>query len=160
MKREIKFRAYSNYSKKMYIPTTIEWCEDGKIDVTVYAPEITKNLPEDCMVKIVGNEGDKYRLLDFELMQFTGLKDKNGVEIYEGDFVEMKTPRPALDTICVELVTEKKNVFPAFSQIKGDFLTEETQDSIFVHSQEYISLRNAVVIGNIHENPELLAESK
>ncbi len=64
--RELKFRAWDIASKKMFYPDT----EDGwGID-----------------------NGRLHLLPNTILMQYTGLKDKNGVEIYEGDKVTRKDP--------------------------------------------------------------------
>lgn len=82
------------------------------------------------------------------LMQFTGLRDKNGVEIYEGDVVKFKggrkpkgEERPYVNSV----VVYKKCIF-----------TVEDNTSIFTDSA---ILNFCVVIGNIHENPELLTKT-
>lgn len=75
---------------------------------------------------------------DLELMQFTGLTDKNGKEIYEGDVVSIKrTLGEKCD--CYEI----KFTQGMFSISDEDILTDYW-------------LKSCEVIGNIYENPELL----
>jgi uncharacterized phage protein (TIGR01671 family) len=68
------------------------------------------------------------------LMQYTGLKDKNGVEIYEGDIVRF------LDIDGVDSVTE----------------VEFREGGFYPFAPDFIHWCNVEVIGNIYENPELL----
>ena len=73
---------------------------------------------------------------DFELMQYVGCKDKNNKEIYEGDIVKTKEH--------IGQIIYSKGVF--FIDVKGDFYLPIYNVSEFME-----------VIGNIYENPELLA---
>lgn len=75
----------------------------------------------------------------YPIMQYTGLKDKNGAEIYEGDIVEHGYS-----------LAKSKVVFS-----EGSFSLEgysNTQKSCIRH----FDLSSLIIIGNIHENPELL----
>lgn len=82
------------------------------------------------------------------LMQSTGLKDKNGVEIFEGDIVSVRN-HPF----------QKTELSGAGIEIDGDYLigwsdhnlTWLAGDLLLYQLKPYIE-----VIGNIYENPELL----
>ena len=84
---------------------------------------------------------------EIELMQSTGLKDKNGKEIFEGDILE---------------VTDKYNWLEVvyYSQEKAMFVTEEINREFKVPESPLYDLLDSTflkfkVIGNIYENPEL-----
>ena len=121
--REIKFRAWDNRNKKMrsgrdyYLkPQPMP----GESSACLYW------LPEICFPE------------DLEIMQYTGLKDKNGVEIYEGDIVQHENGQISLvewsDGDWGWLMKSIKNWNP-----KTSF--NSTKDE---------------VIGNIYENKDLL----
>jgi len=73
---------------------------------------------------------------DVELMQYTGLKDKNCVEIYEGDVVKCCNN-------CVWLVSFLDGCYVAHDP-------DDIKEFVFLYDYDF------VVVGNIYENPELL----
>jgi len=92
-----------------------------------------------------------------ELMQFIGLKDKNGKEIYEGDIVEtFNSKRKKLIAGIWEVVFTKH-----LGCFDGKRVSNRKEDS----GEDFECIGNLVsdkceVIGNIYENPELLEEQK
>ena len=123
--REIKFRAYCD-SRMKYQPE-LEWCKCGA----------------GYMIRLLGDNGFVLAttLFDdpkFELMQYTGLKDKNGLtEIYEGDILRCSETGHSYqaDVRWVE---------------NGFWLVDERGQS-HMPIEKYRE-----VIGNIYENIELL----
>jgi len=78
----------------------------------------------------------------FQFMQYTGLKDKNGKEIYEGDVISMRGQEPC----------------PVVWELGQFILRLQNQiDDYYIHA--VLNPNNcAKVIGNIYENPELLKD--
>ena len=88
---------------------------------------------------------------DYKLMQYTGLKDKNGKEIYEGDVVETNRPLHAWEY-------PKNSVRVIFFEEGAFYFKPPLHNLIYRLHTNNIKNHNMKVIGNIYENKELLEE--
>lgn len=145
MNREIKFRVWDKTTNTMF--------EDNKsTDITIEAYRE--------MVDINGILLDYENECEAVLMQYTGLKDKNDKEIYEGDIVKSKMYLPIGDG-SRERVISNKGVMCydklGILAIKTDEYNGKNCYSDFFHTIELSDCEFEIeVIGNIYENPELL----
>lgn len=84
---------------------------------------------------------------EIDLMQSTGLFDKNGKEIFEGDVVRMRNPRDRRQIGMFQVVRVVNS--PMLGLLDKNLTTEIF--NLYEHMRNYYE-----IIGNIHENPELL----
>ncbi len=134
--REIKFRAWQNAHKRMREVWSIDW-KDGEIKyVSILQP---KTAPAS---QVYGTE--EYPLSFLNLMQYTGLKDKNGLEIYEGDILS----NPTDATVKVEW-DDKWAQFVAIDADDGQ------QYGLFANVLDD-GRKTYEKVGNIYQNPELI----
>lgn len=123
MSREIKFRVWSYEDKEYRTDCNLTQVFNSMtgMPATVYS-----------------DEGDR-----FDIEQYTGLKDKNGKEIYEGD-----------------ILGSYKDKFICYWDDKfASFHIKYADGRITSNGINYIASLGSV-IGNTHENPELLEENK
>lgn len=154
--RELKFRVWCKRTQEYHTPIDEEdYDADGEnlwlqmcIDTNgrLYFIETSNEdadyeyVTHDC--EIIDNQND-----DFIIEQYTGLKDKNGKEIYEGDIVHVDWPKTKQP-----ILYDSSNFVVKHEVYNGN----KVADSGFTLPS---GTQNVEVIGNIHENPELL-ESK
>lgn len=141
--REIKFRAWSKVFNR-FAPDHAEYHFDGE----------NSHLHFDVFN---GNfDTDVWDFSECEIMQYTGLKDKNGVEIYEGDILAKKSLYESQGFGVQVVEHEKTDINRCFGH--GSF--GDNAFSGFEISSYYGNPKELEVIGNIYENPELLRKSK
>lgn len=85
------------------------------------------------------------------IMQSTGLKDKNNIEVFEGDIVTLKYPRDRRYKVVAKVINGQ-DISAMVLKFGNDFNTEEFP--LYKISAE----NNLEIIGSIYENPELLEE--
>lgn len=157
MKREIKFRVWILTKKEEWTGAdnfdTFDWDNRMRFVSYMNIPLNNHSGKDISCHKICENDnyanewhavGEKYN--EAILMQYTGLKDKNGKEIFEGD-------------ICVldySLYDEYEDE-DEFGNEKFKFVVE-FEDGSFWNWCEDLTSDRCEVIGNIYENPNLLKQ--
>lgn len=124
--RELKFRVWSEEDREYRTDCDVFRLFHGKTG---------------CPATIYNDEGDR-----FDIEQYTGLKDKNGKEIYEGDIVRF-------DAISYEIY---------WSDDFSGWHNRRTDGGERIYGADGFEevTRFGSVIGNIHENAELLEEEE
>lgn len=124
--REIKFRVWDIDNNEWGNPDYLECGDGGKLMYFGHSPNREK----------------------FIIQQFTGLPDKTGKEIYEGDLVRLWDWNKYGDDYCYGKVSEVKYNYGEFYWYNPIKLDTDTISS------------SVEIIGNIFQNPELLKETK
>lgn len=148
MSRELKFRAWHIPTNEMFWFDVMDGNHaqgQGYIGMTPFSDG--KSLP--------GRHRGNMRLIDPNdcepLMQFTGLMDKNGVEIWEGDICRAEFNfhgKPSKDIAfnCKIIYNSNIGSFQiSYENINGNFVSDTIYSRYFLE-----------VIGNIHQNPDLI----
>lgn len=132
MNREIKFRGY--------------W--QGQV---LEVMQIDYRIPETVILTDGTTDNINVPLENVKLMQYTGLKDKNGKEIYEGDIVNCEKRGPAFyhSKVIYNAINARYEVVAMGCPFPLR-LEPGLDEDISIGGIDY------EVIGNIYENPELL----
>jgi hypothetical protein len=138
MNRVLKFRAWDNLLKMFIYP-------DGG-----YQGHYILTLDGRFQNLQNGSGGSEYYV-----QQYIGLKDKNGKEIYEGDYINFSCNW----TVCLgdKDIVEYKNQYVHYDSTIASY--------VFGHREEFtildkIMLQTLEVIGNEFENPELIGQER
>lgn len=135
-----KFRAWDKRKNVMRDVAVLHFTKSGKVNSIEYWK--------------TPSELKSYHVRNIELMQSTGLKDKNGVEMFEGDIVVINVNN-GFDRLFDEKSVIKQSKF--HSGLVCELVKYDTEYRIFhapIFEYDY------EVIGNIYENTELLEEQR
>ena len=139
--RELKFRAF--YENKLYMQ---EYC--GGFSYFIHNDSDALTL-EDIFVA-----AERQKCI---IQQYTGLQDRNGKEIYEGDIIEHTFSKTTDDETSIHFGSKLNGSVSFCNHLCAYILTIISDDR---HNGDTFQLMNHVpskkIIGNVFENPELL----
>jgi len=144
MKRQIEFKAWHIEEKKMCEVSIINLSKGAFLIGVKPGPDSFDEEDSEEEFNQTPQNGRFCYFDEFELLQFTGLPDKNGVKVFEGDQLRL----PILSTL--EEFKHNEILTVVFKNAAFCLVNERRSMLLSgVHIYEF------EVIGNIHDNPEL-----
>ena len=143
-----KFRAWDKENDRMVYPSTEDVCfelDDDGINIF----DLWGEYPEDHV----------FPLLDSVIMQSTGLKDKNGVEIFEGDLVKQFSN---INKFTDDFAEDIEPTYGTTSIVRDGACFKTTfkgLPSLVLNQNGGSMAEHMEVIGNVWENPNLLEQA-
>lgn len=127
-----KFRMWNRITSQLHL-----------VDGLYFNDKEAEYVDDDNVLRFIGFK-------NIELMQSTGLKDKNGKEIFEGDILACKTDDKVIN---LNVFWDEEHALFMFESKKYN---EQEPLAELVENNTY----PFEIIGNVYENPELLEEIK
>ena len=126
-----KFRAWNKATKEMYETDEILYIDFEETEI--------------CVKTLFFEKASRHNFDDIVLMQSTGLRDKNGKEIFEGDILKVINLSSWLEVV-------------SFNENKAMFVSKETKREVEetpLYDLFNTDIFEVEIIGNIHTTPEL-----
>jgi uncharacterized phage protein (TIGR01671 family) len=150
--REIEFRGKSKKSKQWVYGVPIKVGLSNCVVMCSSGNSLVNNLLTNPPQSIEWVEIRKNEVIPETVGQYTGLKDKNGIEIYEGDIIDIHQTVNGCNLF--EIVWDKTrwNARYGVPMVKPRLYEYNFNNLLDVDAFE----KEIEVVGNIHDNPELI----